>query len=182
MGGYMSDKLPSSGKSGDSIPPGKATFQGRRLVPENELEESKGNIVLVTDGASIPVPGEKRLINAWSISLFGAIASLAALCIFYPDPYQRIILDLPKGVAVTFEITIFSIILAVPLGLVTGLGRISRNRLINLAASTYVEVIRGIPLLVQLFYIYYALSRFFNVSAIASAVIAIAVCYGAYIG
>ncbi len=46
----------------------------------------------------------------------------------------------------------------------------------------YVEVIRGIPLLVQLFYIYYALSRFFQVSGIASAVTAISICYGAYMG
>ena len=60
--------------------------------------------------------------------------------------------------------------------------RISRNRAVNLLASTYVEVIRGIPLLVQLFYIYYALSRFFQISGITSAVIAISVCYGAYMG
>ncbi|MBQ7586366.1 MAG: amino acid ABC transporter permease, partial [Desulfovibrionaceae bacterium] len=71
---------------------------------------------------------------------------------------------------------------AVPLGFITGLGRISQNKFFNLVASTYVEIIRGIPLLVQLFYIYYALSRFFQISGIASAVIAISVCYGAYMG
>ena len=75
-----------------------------------------------------------------------------------------------------------SICCAVPLGLLTGLGRISDNRLINLIASTYVEVIRGIPLLVQIFYIYYALSRFVQVSGVTSAVVAISFCYGAYMG
>lgn len=177
-----SDSSLKDEKSKKGSPAAFNKFQGRKLVPENELTESSGNIVLVTDGASIPNPGEKRFITAWSISLFGAIGSLLALCVFYPDPYQRIMKDLPAGIAITFEITILSIIFAVPLGLVTGLGRIARNRFINLTASTYVEIIRGIPLLVQLFYIYYALSRFFNVSAIASAVIAIAVCYGAYMG
>ena len=53
---------------------------------------------------------------------------------------------------------------------------------LSFLATAYVEVIRGIPLLVQLFYIYYALSRFFQISGITSAVIAISVCYGAYMG
>lgn len=66
--------------------------------------------------------------------------------------------------------------------MLTGLGRISDNRIINLIASTYVEVIRGIPLLVQIFYIYYALSRFVQVSGVTSAVVAISFCYGAYMG
>ena len=83
---------------------------------------------------------------------------------------------------ITFKITLLSICCAVPLGLLTGLGRISDNRLINLVASTYVEVIRGIPLLVQIFYIYYAMSRFVQVSGITSAVVAISFCYGAYMG
>lgn len=161
----------------------RGKFQKRSdLELEHEEPHSLGNIVLVTDGGSIPNPHGKRLINAWSISLAGAVSALLALCLFWPEPYRRILFYLPDGVAVTFEITILSICFAVPLGLVTGLGRISRNRCINLIASTYVEVIRGIPLLVQLFYIYYALSRFIKVSGIASAVIAISICYGAYMG
>ncbi|MBQ3060300.1 MAG: amino acid ABC transporter permease [Desulfovibrio sp.] len=152
-------------------------------MPNTENSHSKGNIVMVTDGASIPDPRESRLINAWSIALVGAIASLLGLCLFWPDPYREILSYLlPDGVMITFKITILSICCAVPLGLITGLGRISRNRLINLIASTYVEVIRGIPLLVQIFYIYYALSRFFLVSGTTSAVIAISFCYGAYMG
>ena len=41
-------------------------------------------------------------------------------------------------------------------GLVTGIGRISRNRFVNTLASTYVEIVRGIPLLVQLLFIWFA--------------------------
>jgi len=59
---------------------------------------------------------------------------------------------------------------------------LAENRVINGIASLYVEVIRGIPLLVQLFYIYYALGRIVNIPAITSAIIAMAVCYGAYMG
>lgn len=151
-------------------------------MPDKEDSHSKANIVLVTDGASIPNPREWRLINAWSIALAGAIASIILLCVLWPDPYQLILPYLGDGILVTFEITVLSICFAVPLGLLTGLGRISRNRFINLLASTYVEVIRGIPLLVQLFYIYYALSRFFQVTGVTSAVTAISICYGAYMG
>ena len=44
------------------------------------------------------------------------------------------------------------------------------------------EVVRGIPLLVQLFYIYFALGRVVRVPDIAAAIIAMAFCYGAYMG
>ncbi len=151
-------------------------------TPQNTTENA-GNIqILVTDGASIPDHKEWRLINAWSLSLVGALVTLATLCTLWPEPYLDILAFLPDGLLVTFEVTVLSIISAIPLGLLTGLGRISRNRAINLLASTYVEVIRGIPLLVQIFYIYYALAKFLNVSGLASAVIAISFCYGAYMG
>lgn len=169
-------------REGQAAP--RHAFRRKRILPDMEdVGDSKGNVVMmVTDGASIPNPREWRLVNAWSISIVGAIGSLFALCAIWPDPYLRILRYLPDGVLVTFEITILSICFAVPLGLLTGLGRIARNRFICLLASTYVEVIRGIPLLVQLFYIYYALSRFFQVSGITSAVTAISICYGAYMG
>ena len=66
--------------------------------------------------------------------------------------------------------------------MLTGFGRLSKNKAVNLIASTYVEVIRGIPLLVQLFYIYYALGRlsfFKGLPPLAAAVIAMGICYGA---
>jgi polar amino acid transport system permease protein len=86
------------------------------------------------------------------------------------------------GVVVTFEITIMAILVAIPLGLITGLGRLSGIRVINLIASTYVEVIRGIPLLVQLFFLYYGLGKFFGMGGVPAAVIAMSFCYGAYMG
>ncbi len=102
--------------------------------------------------------------------------------IFRPEPYLRLFKFLPDGILVTFEVTFASIALSIVIGLFTGLGRISRNRYINLTASTYVEVIRGIPLLVQLFYLYYALGRFVQIPDLLAAVIAMSVCYGAYMG
>src|SRR5208337_2201080 len=82
----------------------------------------------------------------------------------------------------TFEVTLLSIAFSLVVGLITGIGRISRIRIINRIATIYVEVIRGIPLLVQIFYIYYALGKVVQVPDIMAAVIAMTVCYGAYLG
>lgn len=145
----------------------------------NEQEYTK---IEVGDGAAIPHPGDKGLVSAWWLAILGAIALLIALPVIKPDPYLNILKFIPDGIFVTFEVTVLSISLAIVIGLLTGLGRISRNRLINLVASLYVEVVRGIPLLVQLFYIYYALGRLVRVPDIIAAVIAMSFCYGAYMG
>ncbi|HKK33814.1 MAG TPA: amino acid ABC transporter permease [Desulfomicrobiaceae bacterium] len=139
----------------------------------------------VGDGAAIPSRKDRGLFSAWWLSFIGAVAIICYLCLSQPDPYWRVLKFLPDGILVTFKVTILSILLSLIIGLITGLGRLSRNRTVNLIASTYVEVVRGIPLLVQLFYIYYALGRvelFSNLPPLSAAVMAMAICYGAYMG
>ncbi len=139
----------------------------------------------VGDGAAIPSKKDRGLFSAWWISFIGGLACIIYLCVSEPDPYLDILTFLPDGILVTFQVTIASILLSLVIGLLTGLGRLSRNRVFNLVASTYVEIIRGIPLLVQLFYIYYALGKFElfgNLPPLAAAIIAMAICYGAYMG
>jgi polar amino acid transport system permease protein len=139
-------------------------------------------VVEVGDGAAIPVRSDRGLFTAWRVAFVGAIGTLAGLVLFRPDPYLAILRFVPDGILVTFEVTLGAIALALVIGLVAGLGRIASNRLVNGCASLYVEVIRGIPLLVQIFYIYYALGRFVKVPPLTSAIVAMAFCYGAYIG
>ncbi len=136
----------------------------------------------VGDGAAIPSPEDKGLVSAWWVALVGTVGLLTALPIIKPDPYLTILKFVPDGIVVTFQVTIFAIFFAIIIGLATGLGRLSDNRFINMIASLYVEVVRGIPLLVQLFYIYFALGRLVRVPDIVAAVIAMAFCYGAYMG
>lgn len=132
--------------------------------------------VEIGDGAAI------RSFSAWRVAFFGSIAALLYLVLLRPDPYRKIIIFIPDGVLVTFKVTLGAILLALVIGLFTGLGRLAANRIINEAASLYVEVVRGIPLLVQLFYIYFALGRMVQLPAITSAIIAMGICYGAYMG
>jgi polar amino acid transport system permease protein len=150
--------------------------------PRREPRGPRETRIEVTDGALIPGRGEKQAFSAWRISFFGALALLAGLFIFKPHPYREIMFFLPDGILRTFEVTLMSIGCALVLGLITGIGRISRIAIINRIATVYVEIIRGIPLLVQIFYIYYALGRIIQVPDIFAAVIAMTVCYGAYLG
>jgi polar amino acid transport system permease protein len=136
----------------------------------------------VTDGTLIPEKREQSLFSAWKITFTAAIALLILLPVISPDPYWDILKFVPDGIVNTFRVTVLSILFALVIGLFTGLGRISQVKIVNQIATVYVEVIRGIPLLVQLFYIYYALARFVKLPDIASAVIAMSICYGAYMG
>ncbi len=134
----------------------------------------------ITDGSLIPSKGEGGLLSAWNIAFFGAVGLLVALPLFSPDPYLRILSFVPDGLIATFSVMIISICFALFIGLFAGLGRISRNKAINRNATVYVEIIRGIPLLVQLFYIYYALGPLLRLQGPPAAILAMSVCYGAY--
>lgn len=151
-------------------------------VTKIKMDKPKKTVIDVGDGPAIPKKEDAGLFTAWRVSFIGAIVIIIALVTLKPDPYLKILKFIPDGVVVTFQVTVEAIILALIIGLFTGLGRISKNKILNGIASVYVEVIRGIPLLVQLFYIYFALGRIVNLPAMVSAVIAMAVCYGAYMG
>jgi polar amino acid transport system permease protein len=156
--------------------------QGAPAIPRREARPGRGARIEVTDGALIPGRGERATFSAWRISFFGALIVLVGLFVFKPHPYRDIMLFLPDGILKTFEVTLMSIACALVVGLIAGLGRISRVTILNRIATIYVEVIRGIPLLVQIFYIYYALGKIIQVPDIFAAVIAMTICYGAYLG
>ncbi len=131
---------------------------------------------------SAAIPRERSLMIAWWIALGLGVAFVVGAVVLIPDPYGEIIRFIGDGLVVTFQITIVSMTFALILGLLAGLGRTARSLPVNTLASLYVEIIRGIPLLVQLFWIYYALSRFVRLGPNVSAVMGLTICYGAYIG
>jgi polar amino acid transport system permease protein len=127
------------------------------------------------------VPGDRETLAAWKLAFFGAIALTVALPLLRPHPFLEILAFVPDGLAATFTVTLASIGLALVLGLLAGLGRIARTTVLNRAATVYVEVVRGIPLLVQLFYIYYALGPLLHLNGLMAAIAALSICYGAYL-
>lgn len=61
------------------------------------------------------------------------------------------------GAKNTIILAIFAVVIGVVIGLVLAIGRVSTNRPARFLSTAYVEFIRGTPLLVQLFIIYYGL-------------------------
>lgn len=88
---------------------------------------------------------------------------------------------LAEGLWLTLEISAASLICALLLGLVAGLGRVADNPAARLLAATYVELIRGTPLLVQIFIMYFFVGTVLELSAFAAGVAALSVFTGAYV-
>lgn len=86
------------------------------------------------------------------------------------------------GAWFTIVLAVSSILLALVFAVFGALGRLSRNPVINGAASLYVSLIRGTPLLVQIFFWFYALAEAGIVlPALQAGILALAFNYGAYL-
>ena len=120
-----------------------------------------------------------------------------------PEPFAKIFVFLLDGILVTLRMTITSFFLILLIGLIGGIGRLSKNPIIYGIATLYVEVIRGIPLLVQLLFIWFALPQLLDglghlllkapvvagvgrwllemrMPPFVAAVLGLSICYGAY--
>ncbi len=87
-----------------------------------------------------------------------------------------------SGLAYTLGFTVICIVLGLLIGLVAGLGRLSRNPLVAAPLRAYVEVFRCTPVLVQLVWFYYALPILTGIelSAVAAATLCLALYGGAF--
>ncbi|HAH97115.1 MAG TPA: ectoine/hydroxyectoine ABC transporter permease subunit EhuC [Firmicutes bacterium] len=86
-----------------------------------------------------------------------------------------------KGAVVSLQVTVFSIIFGIILGLFVALGRLSGARIIRFVCAAFVEFIRGTPLLVQIYIVYFALPQLgVQLDPIPAGVLAIGINSGAY--
>ncbi|MFZ2331459.1 MAG: amino acid ABC transporter permease [Atribacterota bacterium] len=69
----------------------------------------------------------------------------------------NILPKLLEGTAVTIELTFISIIIGVLMGIPVALGKVYGNKSIYTVSTFFVEIIRGTPLLTQLFILYFGL-------------------------
>jgi His/Glu/Gln/Arg/opine family amino acid ABC transporter permease subunit len=89
---------------------------------------------------------------------------------------------LVHGALVTAELTLISFAIGLVLGVLGGLARVSSNPLLSGTATAYVILLRGIPLLVTLTFLYYGLpSAGIQLSAFAVGILALSVTNGAYV-
>ncbi len=154
----------------------------RRKVVSSTHAKKEPPVITMTDGVLIPKKSNKHLVTSWRLTFYGAVALLLCLCIFKPDTYWKIFIYVITGIPTTFECTIFAIMGAVVIGTITGVGSSSKNAVVKQICGIYVELIRGIPLLVQLMFLYYALGSLIHIEGIVAAIIALSICFGAYMG
>jgi len=88
----------------------------------------------------------------WFVAII-LIAVLATILIATNPTYNEAFNFIKRGLSITVQVSLISYGIALILGLFTGLGRLSSNLVINNLARLYVELIRGIPMLVLIFFI-----------------------------
>jgi polar amino acid transport system permease protein len=125
----------------------------------------------------------------------GTILLIIVLVTLMPDPYMRIVRFVSDGIGVTLSITVISFFITLVVGMIGGLGRLSKNFVVNGISTLYVELVRGIPLMVQLIWWYFAfpvivqgIGRSLNIQSLISyqanawamAILGLVFCYGAY--
>ncbi|TYP79084.1 polar amino acid transport system permease protein [Paenibacillus methanolicus] len=88
-----------------------------------------------------------------------------------------------EGLLITLKIAAISLVIAFVIGLAAGLMSTARSRIIRGLAGIYVDIIRGTPLLVQVFFIYFGLPEFFDtrIDPEVAGIVAVSLNAGAYI-
>lgn len=82
------------------------------------------------------------------------LAGIFMVYAFYTDEtYQAIFDFLRSGIIVTIRVTLIAYAVAITIGLLTGLARVSKNPIIYNLATVYVQVMRGLPILVTILYV-----------------------------
>lgn len=137
---------------------------------------------------------KRNMIMAFAVLIVFMITTLIVLGL----DFKFMIKWLPfilAGSGYTFLVAFLAITLACILAVVGALGRLSTNPIFNSIATSYVSLIRGTPLLVQVYMWYLALpqigkalegygipgiQRLFTLPAVPAGILALGVCYGAY--
>ncbi|MBP1464769.1 amino acid ABC transporter permease [Candidatus Chloroploca sp. M-50] len=125
----------------------------------------------------------------WLLIILSVIGYMVVQIIVDPI-YRNIFNTILQGLSTTLYVTAISFVFALIFGLFLGLGRVSNSVILRNLSITYIEFIRGVPMLVLIFTISYAvvplLARTFGlpnnaISLTSRAIIALVLIYGAYI-
>jgi polar amino acid transport system permease protein len=122
-----------------------------------------------------------EFVAVWLAILAGLVAFVLITVKLDPTFMTSVVPFIVGGAGITILVSAVSITLAIILAALGALGRLSRNPVANGAASFYVSLVRGTPLLLQILFIYLALPQAGIVlDAFFCGVIALGFNYGAY--
>ena len=97
-----------------------------------------------------------------------------------------ILLQLMKGMGVTAEIFFLTLLFSLPLGLLIAFGRMSKNKVLQGIVKTYISIMRGTPLMLQLMVVYFGPYYLFGIKIksnnyrLIAAMIGFVINYAAY--
>jgi polar amino acid transport system substrate-binding protein len=109
------------------------------------------------------------------IDLAGGAAALSGW-----DAARRYLPSLLQASVVTIVLSCLSMGLAVAFGVLIATGRVYGSRLLRAALTGYVELVRGTPILLQLFVLYYGMAAAIRLPAFVAALLGLALNYAAY--
>jgi polar amino acid transport system permease protein len=120
-------------------------------------------------------------IATWLVLVGGLVAAIASTDKVKADFMAEWAPFILGGVSITIFVSVFSIVFATMFAVVGALGRLSTKAPIYAAATLYVSMVRGTPLIVQLIFWYLALPQFGIVlPGIVCGIFGLAFNYGAY--
>jgi polar amino acid transport system permease protein len=124
----------------------------------------------------IPWTGRLADVPWWALIIL-LLGVVVVYFIFTSPAYQVAFFFLVEGVRLTILVSLTSFGMALVLGLVLGLGRVSKNVIFYTLSTVYVELVRGIPILVLLIYFAWVVTplflQFLNWSGTALANVAV---------
>jgi polar amino acid transport system permease protein len=115
---------------------------------ERKIERRRPQLILWGTLAEVP----------WWALIILLVGAFIVYFLFTSATYQDAFFFLIAGVRLTIQVSLISFGLALILGLIAGLGRVSKNVVFYTISSVYVEVVRGIPILVLLIYFAYVVT------------------------
>ncbi|BDX01259.1 ABC transporter permease [Marinomonas pontica] len=149
------------------------------------------DIVAITDGTAVVDAAGRLSIepdfgdDPQIVNVYDTLVSRNGDLIFQGDTIARIdgwrFGPIAEGLWVTIKISFISLIFAVLLGVMFGLMRVAHGQVWRNLAVTYVEVIRGTPLLVQIFIVYFFIGTVFDLDRFTAGVAALSIFTGAYV-
>ncbi|MDD4732510.1 MAG: amino acid ABC transporter permease [Desulfovibrio sp.] len=127
----------------------------------------------------------KVIVALWGYNWSGVWENVRVLTLFrFPAPASETIYWGLGGLVLTLLMSIVVLAVSFPIGLMVGLGRASENQLFRIPCTAYIELIRGNPLIMVIFWSYFFIGvvRGGNyLDAITSATIAMTIFNAAYI-
>ena len=99
-----------------------------------------------------------------------------------PEAFLKLVLSMQDGFMNTLSIFFFTLVFSIPLGMVIALLRMSKKKIISMPVSLYILIMRGTPLMLQIFAIYFAIPMVFgkNLDRMTATILAFSINYAAY--